>query len=125
MQKASWWLVLIFWVINIAAALVFRHGGIAPEMRWPCFVIGNVLGVSSTCVLMKIYAHANVNVANVVCNCGTFIALQLVLWFAFHATLTLPQWLGLTLLAAGTALVLAKPASPSEQPATIASEPHA
>jgi drug/metabolite transporter (DMT)-like permease len=107
MLNASTLHILGYWLIGIAAALIFRHGGVTPELRAGCFVVGNLLGISATWLLMNVYTRMNVNAATIVCNCGVFVLLQLTLWLLFRAPLGWMQWLGLLMIAAGTAMVLA------------------
>jgi len=57
------WLA-VFWIMQIVAQVLFKFGSTS-DSRWVlCFVGGNVVGVSSIWVLMKLYTTINLNVAD-------------------------------------------------------------
>jgi drug/metabolite transporter (DMT)-like permease len=105
--------ILGCWIISIAAGLCFRQGGIDTEGRWFWFVVGNVLGISSTWFLIRVYSLINANLAVVLCSSVPFIIFQVVLWGLYHAELSLIQWIGIVVVTIGTAIAVADEKRPA------------
>jgi drug/metabolite transporter (DMT)-like permease len=106
-----------YWVLGTLGGLCFKEGGTDAQRWLLCFLVGNVLGITSTVMLMGVYARMNVNVGLVVAGSGAFVLLQFALWAVYRAPLTPLQWAGILAVAAGTALA-SRPA-----PARAAAEP--
>ncbi|HEY3415575.1 MAG TPA: hypothetical protein VGM23_01710 [Armatimonadota bacterium] len=90
--------------LQLALGLCFREGGVHPANYWPCFIGGNIFGITSTALLMGVYARMNVNLAMLLASSGTFLLTQLVFWQLFHTPLTGLQGAGILLIALGIAL---------------------
>lgn len=98
--------VPVFWVVYIAAHLVFKFGSTS-QGRWlPCLVLGNILGVTSALVLMKNHSLMNPNVAMGLCIGGGFLFAQVALAVAFQSKLSLAQCAGVLAIATGIALLV-------------------
>ena len=61
-MNALW--LSIFWLMQIAASLLFKYGATAPERYWVGFAGGNIFGASSILLLMQLYKTMQVNVAS-------------------------------------------------------------
>lgn len=103
-------LLLVFWALQVAAYVIFKYGSSADEGHsrrwWICFVGGNLPGGASMYFLMRIYElmPTNPNLAIVLAGSGAFIAGQITLAWMFRSRLTPTQWVGVALVAAGTAV---------------------
>lgn len=100
----------IFWAMQIFANVAFKygsHGEAGRSRRWLTgFVSGNVVGASSIYFMMKIFEMmpGNCNLAAVLAGSGGFVGSQLLLAWMFRSRLTLVQWVGIALVAIGTAV---------------------
>jgi len=100
----------LFWAMQIFANVAFKYGSTGNagrSTRWLIgFISGNVVGASSIYLLMKVYAAmpGNSNLAAVLAGSGGFIGSQLLLSWLFRSRLANVQWIGITLVAVGTAL---------------------
>lgn len=97
-------LLIGFYVVNLAASLCFKEGGTDPSRRVFYFIVGNILGISSTALLMGVYARMNVNLAMVLATSGSFVLVQLTFWFLYHSPLTWLQCLGILLVGIGATM---------------------
>jgi len=103
-------LLLAFWVLQVAAYVIFKYGsstGKAYSRRWwICFLLGNIPGGISMYFMMRIYELMpdNPNLAIVLAGSGAFIASQIALAWIFRSKLSAIQWVGVALVAAGTAV---------------------
>jgi len=104
-------LLLLFYATQVAAMLLFKFGslgtGSGTRGRWLAFwVLGNLVGTGSVAFLVEVYARmpATPNLAAVLGAGGTFIACQLAFAAVFRSRLTLRQWVGIAIVAAGTML---------------------
>lgn len=95
-----------YWGLNVIAGLCFKEGGSDGARRWWYFLAGNAAGITSTALLMGIYARMNVNLALAIVTSGTFFLLQLAFCVVFGTVLSLAQWLGIALASIGIALAL-------------------
>ena len=100
----------IFWAMQIFANVAFKYGSdgnAGRSTRWLVgFISGNVVGASSIFLLMKIYESipGNSNLASVLAGSGGFIGSQVLLAWLFRSRLGSIHWVGITLVAVGTAL---------------------
>lgn len=109
-------LLVGYYVIGLAANLCFKEGGTDASRRLFYFVIGNAFGITSTALLMGVYARMNVNLAMVLATSGTFVLVQSAFWIVYHSPLTWLQCLGIGLVAVGTAMASrAEPEAHSEE----------
>jgi drug/metabolite transporter (DMT)-like permease len=100
----------IFWAMQIFAQIAFKWGSGDPR-RWRTgFIAGNVVGATSIVFLMRIYAllPQNSNLAAVLAGSGGFVGSQLLLAWLFRSRLSARQWLGIALVAIGTAVATFK-----------------
>ena len=105
-RRAATWLMLGYWAVGLAAGLCFKEGGTSVSQRLPYFIVGNVLGISSTALLMGVYARMNVNLAMLIATSGAFVLFQLTLWAVYHTAITPVQWFGTLLVGVGMVLAL-------------------
>ena len=104
--KATIACFLGYWAIGLAAGVCFKEGGTDPDHRLMYFLLGNVLGITSTWFLIRIYARMNVNMAMLVAGGGAFIIFQVALWLIYQAQLTFLQCAGNVTVLAGMILTL-------------------
>ena len=105
-SKAITGYFLGYWAIGLAAGVCFKEGGTDSDRRLAYFLLGNVLGISSTWFLVRLYARMNVNMAMLISGGGGFIIFQVALWLIYHVRLTLVQWAGILMVAAGMVMTL-------------------
>jgi len=105
-------LLVIFWGMQAAAQAAFGWGSSTPGRWLPGFIIGNVIGVSSIMVLMRLYAGGDAGLACALGVGGAFVAGQIALAVITRQPPTLSQWGCIALIAAGMMgyALLAKPA---------------
>jgi multidrug transporter EmrE-like cation transporter len=102
--------LLIFWSLQILANVAFKYGSfgqVGKSRRWYAgFIGGNIVGGTSIFFLMKIFHEipGNSNVASVLAGSGAFIGSQILLSILFRSRLAAIQWVGIIVIAAGTAL---------------------
>ena len=116
-------LLLGYYIIGLGANLCFKEGGTDPAhhlfnfitRRLFFFIIGNVLGITSTALLMGVYARMQVNLAMVLATSGSFALVQCVFWLVYHSPLTWLQGVGIALVGVGTTLA----ACAEKKPATM------
>jgi drug/metabolite transporter (DMT)-like permease len=99
-------LLLGYWVLNLVAGFCFTEGGTDQAHRLTYFIAGNALGISSTALLMGVYARMNVNLAMVIATSGAFIQFQLALWAVYRTVITPTQWLGILIVGIGIVLAV-------------------
>ena len=104
MKAALIGIIGIFWAMQIVANLAFKYGTGTPARWWPCFVVGNVIGVSSIFFMMKIYERMNANIALTIAGGGTFLLVQVAMAAVFGSRLTVWQWAGIVAVAVGMAV---------------------
>lgn len=97
-------LLIGFYVFNLAASLCFKEGGTDVSRRIFYFIVGNALGISSTALLMGVYARMNVNLAMILTTSGSFLLVQLVFWLLYHSPLSGLQGLGILMVGIGTVM---------------------
>ncbi len=93
-----------FLLLNLAASICFKEGGTDAAHRLHYFIGGNVLGISSTALMMGLYKRMNVNLAMVLVTCGSSVLVQLTFWRMYHTPLTVLQVAGIALTILGTAI---------------------
>jgi multidrug transporter EmrE-like cation transporter len=105
-SKATIFYLLCFWALGTVAGICFKEGGTDPDHRVLYFVVGNVLGITSTWFLVRLYARMNVNLALLVAGGGSFVIFQVVLWRIYHVQLTFVQCAGIVMCLGGMVLTL-------------------
>jgi multidrug transporter EmrE-like cation transporter len=98
--------VASFWILYAAAFCFFKRGSLSKGAWLPCFIIGNVFGVSATAVLMLLYKIMNVNVAMGLSLGGGFVMSQFALSVIYKQKLTLVQYLGIGAISGGIFMLL-------------------
>ena len=102
--------LLGFYLLQIGAYIVFKWGSVGVAVRsrrwYAGFIGGNLFGMGSMALLMKIYEAMpdNCNLANVLATGGAFIGTQVGLAWVFHSRLNLRQWCGIALVLAGISM---------------------
>ena len=109
MQQYIW--VFAFWIIYVAAHLLFKLGSTSASRWAPCFIIGSSLGVACSFVLMKNHTLMNPNVAVAFCLGGGFLLAQVALAVVFRSTLSFAQCVGILAITVGMGLLAAGQAS--------------
>ncbi len=98
-----------FLALNLAASICFKEGGTDPALRWVFFVVGNILGITSTWFVMRLYQRVNANVAMALTSSLGFVSVQLAYWLLYHSPLDWLQWSGIALVLAGTLMAAWSP----------------
>lgn len=93
--------LIIFWVMQVIAQILFKYGSLS-ERNWLIgFIGGNLFGFSSIWLLMLLYKNINVNVALGLAGGGAFLLSQIVLAVLFRTSLTPVQWMSVVLITIG------------------------
>lgn len=97
--------LVIFWVMQVAAQILFKWGSLS-EARWLTgFVAGNLFGFSSIWLLMLAYRDMNPNVALALATAGAFLFGQIGLSVAFKTGLSLWQMAGALVILVGIVML--------------------
>jgi multidrug transporter EmrE-like cation transporter len=94
------WLI-IFWIMQAAAQVLFKCGTVFPGKYVLFFVLGNIPGASSILFLMQLYKIMNPNLALALGTGGGFLMCQIALALIFKSSLSLPQYASMVAIAAG------------------------
>jgi len=95
-------LMVVFWGMQVVATLVFKYGSMAPARWMPCFVLGNVVGISGTWVWMVLFKQKLG--ANTVMGLGTggaFLFGQIALALVFRGHFSWLHGVGVAAVLAG------------------------
>jgi len=93
--------LLIFWVMQVIAQIIFKWGS-ASGSRWLWgFLGGNLFGFSSIWLLMLLYKTINPNVAFGIAGGGAFLLSQIALAIIFSSKVTTIQWAGIVAIVLG------------------------
>jgi len=93
--------LLIFWLMQAAAQILFKYGSDHPARWLPCFFGGHLFGVPSIIFLMALYKAMNPNLALGLGAGGAFLSAQLAIAAVFRSNPTGPQYVGMLAIAAG------------------------
>lgn len=115
MQSRTILLLVLFWTMQAAAQAAFGWGALATGRWLAGFVSGNVIGVCSIFVLMRLYAQGNAGLACALGVGGAFVAGQIAIALVSGTRPSLPQWGCILLIAVGM-IGYAQAASPSVEP---------
>ena len=102
--------------VGLAANFCFKEGGTDTAHRVIYFIGGNALGITSTALLMGVYARMNVNLAMVLATSGAFLLQQTAFWLVYHSPLTVLQATGILMVGVGTVMASIKPAERRADP---------
>jgi len=97
--------IVVFLVLQVFAALLFKWGSGGEGRWWLGFLGGNALGITSIVFLMKMYHDLHPNLAAAIGTGGSFLLIQLAMAFCFTSGLSIGQWSGAFLICAGIALL--------------------
>ena len=99
--------LLIFWLMQVIAQVLFKWGSMS-EPRWIWgFLGGNVFGFSSIWLLMLVYKAINPNIALGIATGGSFFLSQVVIVFAFKSKVLPVQWIGIAAIVIGMIVLAA------------------
>jgi small multidrug resistance pump len=90
-----------FWIAQTAVAVLFKYGTTAPARWMPCFLAGNIIGISSTWLWMMLVKQRNVNVVTGLTVGGAFLLQQVVLVLVYRSQLSTLQVAGIGAIVAG------------------------
>ena len=94
-------LLLVFWAMQVIAAVAFKYGSTS-QARWmPGFIVGNLFGASSIWFMMMLYKTMHPNVALGVCVGGAFLLAQAAVALLFRSPISALQYVGLVTITAG------------------------
>lgn len=94
----------VFWIMQAGAQIFFKLGALHPDKHVLHFILGNIVGASSTALLIVLYKLMAPGPALALAGGGAFVAAQLALVALFRAQLNLAQYGAMMLIAAGMAL---------------------
>jgi len=93
--------LVIFWVMQVVAQVLFKWGSVT-ESRWFLgFLGGNLFGFFSIWLLMLVYKEIHPNVALGLAFGGAFLFAQMALALVFRSGITAMQWLGIIMMVIG------------------------
>ena len=100
-------LFVVFWAMQVFAALAFKFGSTS-DARWlPSFAVGNVVAMGSIWLMMRLYRSMHPNVVLGVAFGGAFLLGQIAMVVFFGSRLSVTQMAGLAAMITGiTALAL-------------------
>ncbi|MDR0494251.1 MAG: hypothetical protein LBG95_01295 [Treponema sp.] len=98
--------VIGFWILYAAAFCFFKRGSLSKGAWLPCFIIGNVLGISATSILQRLGETMSENIAMGLTLGGGFVVSQFALSVIYKHKLTLVQYLGVGAISAGIFMLL-------------------
>ncbi len=93
--------LLVFWAMQIVAAVSFKYGSTAPARWLPGFVVGNLFGASSIWFMMMLYKVWQPHVALGICVGGAFLLGQVALALLFRSHISTLQYVGLMAITGG------------------------
>jgi multidrug transporter EmrE-like cation transporter len=98
-------LLAAFCTMQLACTVLFKFGSTAPSRWVPSFVVANLIGVSSTWMLMLLYRHLHANVAMGLGVGISFMLGQVALALLFRTGLSAVQSAGVALVTLGLVLL--------------------
>jgi multidrug transporter EmrE-like cation transporter len=94
-------LLIIYYAVNTCAFSVSVFGGNSDQLFLPCLIISTAIGTGNTRVLMQLYKKMGVNTATAVSLGGGFLITQITVALLFKGNLSLIQYAGVLVIAAG------------------------
>ncbi len=102
-QKYVW--LITFYAMQVGAYLLFKFGSTS-RARWlPCFIAGNVLGITCMWIMMRLFTVMNANLAVGLSVGGGFLCGQIALALVFGQDLTVSKYIGMVFIGAGLFLL--------------------
>lgn len=99
--------LIVFWLMQAVAQIIFKWGSISESRWWLGFLGGNIFGFSSIWFLMLMYKDINPNMALGIAFGGAFCASQIALVIVFKSKMGLMQWIGVAAIVIGMIAFLA------------------
>jgi len=96
----------VFFAVYAAAFCFFKRGSMSKRAWLPCFILGNVFGVSANVIMMILYQSMNPNLVMGLALGGGFVAAQIVIALVFRNKLTWMQIIGALIVASGMFLLV-------------------
>ena len=93
--------IAVFILMQIGATLLFKWGSGDAKLFWWGFGLGNLIGASSIFFLMNVYRILNPNLTAAICTGGSFLAIQLMLFFIYRDATGIPTFIGTLLITSG------------------------
>jgi multidrug transporter EmrE-like cation transporter len=93
------------WIAQTVALVLFKYGSMSAARWLPCFVLGNIPGITGTWFMMLLCTRLNANVALGLAGGGGFLFSQIAIAAIFRSHLTPLQYLGIVTIAGGMALL--------------------
>ena len=93
--------IAIFLAMQVAANLVFKWGGSAPELYWKGFIGGNVIGATSILFMILMYRSMPAALVIAIGTGGTFLLNQLAMYLVYREKISPAACVGLVLIFCG------------------------
>ena len=97
-------LLIVFWAMQIVSQIIYKAGSASPRYWIVGFVLGNVIGVSSMWLMMKLYTKMDSGLAMGLGIGGAFLFSQLAFAIVFSARIGWQQAIAYGLMALGMIL---------------------
>jgi len=93
--------LLIFWVMQAVAQILFKYGSDHPARFWLFFFGGHTFGLPSIIFLMALYRIMHPNLALGLGAGGAFLSAQLAIAIVFRSSPAALQYVGMLAITAG------------------------
>jgi len=97
---------IVFFALYAAAFCFFKRGSMSKRAWLPCFIIGNVFGITASAIMMILYQTMNPNLVMGLALGGGFVVAQFVIALVFRNKLTWMQMGGALVVASGMFLLV-------------------
>jgi multidrug transporter EmrE-like cation transporter len=94
-----------FWVCQISSSIIFKYGGIQPKYQWAALIAGNIILLSASWFLVKLFRKVPQPIVIALCSGGTFLTVQLAMALWFKQPLSWMQILGSLIIIIGMVMV--------------------
>ena len=98
--------LIIFWIMQAFAQVIFKWGSMSESRWWWGFLGGNLFGFSSIWLLMLMYKNIHPNIALGIASGGAFLASQIALVLVFESKMGLMQYVGVAAIVIGMVVFL-------------------
>jgi multidrug transporter EmrE-like cation transporter len=93
--------IAMFLLFQVAANLLFKWGGTAPQRYWWGFVFGNAVGMTSILFLIGMYRTLPAATVVAIASGGAFLMVQLALYLVYREALYPAAVAGMILIFVG------------------------
>ena len=93
--------LIIFWLMQAAVHVIFKYGGMHSKYYLACFIVANVIGVSSTLLLIQLYKNMSPPLVLGLGIGGSFLAAQLVMAICYQYRINVLQWVAISAIVTG------------------------